>query len=168
MKLYLVRHATAIEKIGGAIRSDAERPLTDEGKKEAQMVAMSLRRLGLKGDFFIASPLVRARQTAEIFSEVFGAKEKVQFSETLAPGGQVSDLYKELSTLRRAEEVFLIGHQPDMTRLAQTLLWSGPDLDMPFKKAGVCRIDVYDVPPTSPGTLKWFITPKMANLLSPR
>jgi phosphohistidine phosphatase len=165
MKLYLVRHATATEGIGGAIRSDAERPLIEEGKKEAQVVASALRRMGAKADVFLTSPLVRARQTAEIFSEVFGGKDKLHFSETLAPGGSVSDLYKDLKEFKRAEEIFLFGHQPDMTRIASTLLWVGPDLDMPFKKAGVARIDIYDLPPTSPGTLKWFITPKLAKTI---
>lgn len=164
MKLYLVRHATATERVGGAIRTDAERPLIDEGRKEALSVAMALRKMGVKSDLFVTSPLVRARQTAEIFSEVLHGKDKLEFSESLAPGGLVSDLYKELSHMKRVNDVFLFGHMPDMTRLAQTLLWAS-ELEMPFKKAGVCRIDVSDLPPTSPGTLKWFITPKIANIM---
>lgn len=162
MKLYLVRHATAAE-LGGAIRTDAGRPLIDEGKKETHMVAMALRKLGSKGDAFVTSPLIRARQTAEIFAEVFDAKGKLHFSDHLAPGGRVTDLFKQLSELSRANEIFLFGHQPDMTHLAQSLLWTGPDFDMPFKKAGVCRIDVSDMPPTTAGRLKWFITPKVAH-----
>jgi phosphohistidine phosphatase len=165
MKLYLVRHATATEGIGGAVRTDAERPLIEEGKKESQVVASALRRIGAKPDVFLTSPLVRARQTAEIFAEVLGGKDKVHYSDTLAPGGLVSDLYKELGEFKKANEVFLFGHMPDMTRLASTLLWVGPDMDMPFKKAGVARIDIYDLPPTSPGTLKWFITPKFAKTI---
>jgi phosphohistidine phosphatase len=166
MKLYLVRHATATERVGGAIRTDADRPLIDEGRKEAQIVAQAIRKMGVKGDAFVTSPLVRARQTAEIFSEVFGGKDKLHFAEALAPGGSVGELYKELKGIKRADEIFLFGHMPDMTNLAATLLWCGDDFDMPFKKAGVCRIDIYDLPPTSPGTLKWFMTPKMAHSLT--
>ncbi len=161
MKLYLVRHATAVDRTGGLIRTDAERPLTDGGKKEAQMVARSLCRLGIKADAFLYSPLVRARQTAEIFAETFARKDSLHLCEPLAPGGTASDLYKQLKQLRRANELFLFGHEPDMSRLAQTLLWAGPELYMPFKKAGVCRIDIADEPPTAPGTLKWFISPKI-------
>jgi phosphohistidine phosphatase len=168
MKLYLVRHATATEGIGGPIHSDAERPLITIGREEAQSVAIAIRRLGAKPDVFLTSPLVRAKQTAEIFAEMFGQKDKLQLTDALAPGGTVSDLYKALKNLGRANEVFLFGHQPDMTRLAQTLLWSGPDLDLPFKKAAVCRIDIYDCPPTNPGTLKWLITPKIASMMSGR
>jgi hypothetical protein len=39
-------------------------------------------------------------------------------------------------------------------------------MDIPFKKAGVCRVDVADLPPSLPGTLKWFITPKIANAIT--
>jgi phosphohistidine phosphatase len=161
MKLFLVRHATATEGIGGNIRSDAERPLIPEGKKEAEAVASALKKLGVRGDGFITSPLVRARQTAEIFCEILGGKDKFAYCEALAPGGSTDELFSQLNKLRKVEEVFLFGHQPDMSYLAQTLLHSD-ELDMPFKKAGVCRIDVADLPPTSPGTLKWFITPKIA------
>lgn len=160
MKLYLVRHATATERIGGAVKTDADRPLIEEGRKEAQIVATALKKLGVKPDAFVTSPLVRARQTAEIFAEVLGGKDKLDYSEHLAPGGSADYLFKELNGLKRADEVFLFGHMPDMTLLAQQLLWSA-ELEMPFKKAGVCRIDVSDLPPTSPGVLKWFVTPKI-------
>jgi phosphohistidine phosphatase len=165
LKLYLVRHATATEGIGGAIRSDAERPLVDEGRKEAHAVADALVRMGVKPDVFLTSPLVRARQTAEIFAEVFGQKGDLHFSDALAPGGSRSQLWKDVNSYKRAREMFLFGHQPDMSMLAALLLDAGDQFDMPFKKAAVARIDVYDLPPTSPGTLKWFVTPKMVKAL---
>lgn len=164
-KLYLVRHATATEGLSAGIRSDAERPLIDDGKKEAQAVANALYRMGVKPDAFVTSPLVRARQTAEIFAEIFGQKGDVHFSEALAPGGARTQLWKDIQAIKRANEVFLFGHQPDMSFLAATLLDAGDEFDMPFKKAGVARIDVYDLPPTSPGTLKWFITPKLVKAM---
>lgn len=161
MKLYLVRHATATEHFNSKIRTDAERPLVDEGKDEAEVVAGAVKRLGAKPDLFLSSPLVRARQTAEIFAEVFNKKDSVHLTESLAPGGLASDLYKELAQYKK-NEVFCFGHMPDISRLAATMLWAGTEFDMPFKKAAVCRIDLYDLPPTNPGTLKWFINPKIA------
>ena len=163
MKLYLVRHATATEGIGGEVRTDADRPLISAGRKEAQEVASALKKLGVKPDVLLSSPLVRARQTAEVFAEVFGFNEKVEMTDALAPAGQFGQLCKAIGLHKRANEVILFGHQPDLTVLASTLLGAGIDLDMPFKKAGACRIDVYDCPPTTPGTLKWFITPKIAS-----
>jgi phosphohistidine phosphatase len=164
MKLYLVRHATATEIFSSSVKEDAARPLVQEGRKEAENVATALRHLGVKGDAFLASPLVRARQTAEIFAEVLGKKENLHICQALAPVGSLSNVYRQIAEQKRAEEIFLFGHMPDMMLIARALLHSN-DLEIPFKKAGVCRIDVYDMPPTQPGLLKWFITPKLAQAL---
>ena len=166
MELFLTRHGIAGQKIDGAIVIDAQRPLTDEGRHETRQVAQALKRLGLKPDLIATSPLARAHQTAEIIADVFGLAQSVQTCEALAPGGTASDLYKFLANVKQVEQAFLVGHEPDMSRLAATMLWAGPELDMPFKKSGVCRIDITDLPPTAPGTLKWLITPKMAALMS--
>jgi phosphohistidine phosphatase len=161
MKLYLLRHGIAVDRIGGQISSDWERPLTKEGQKETDQVAHGLLRIGVKADLIVSSPLVRARQTAEIVQEVLAKDTELQITEALAPGGTASDLYKFLQPFNHLADVFLVGHEPDITRLAGTLLWAGPELYIAFKKAAVCRIDVVDIPPTSPGILKWFVTPKI-------
>lgn len=165
MKLYLLRHGIAIDHIGGAISSDWERPLTKEGQIETKRVAEALHKLGVKADLVVSSPLVRAKQTAEIIFQVLAKGSEIQIADSLAPGGTASDLYKFLRPFSQANEIFLVGHEPDISRLAGILLWSGPDLYMPFKKAGICRIDIVDLPPTSPGVLKWFLTPKILSLI---
>lgn len=166
MELMLIRHGIAGQKISGAVVNDAQRPLSDEGREETHLVGLALKRLGLKPDLVVTSPLVRANQTAVIIADVFGITQSVRVCDALAPGGTASDLYKFLANVRQAEQLFLVGHEPDMGRLAATLLWAGPELDMPFKKSGVCRIDIADIPPTAPGTLKWFLTPKIASLIA--
>ena len=165
MKVYLVRHGIAVERIGGAILNDSMRPLTDDGRAETKQVAHALKRLNVKPDLIVSSPLVRAKQTAEILKDVIGHVEEVQITDTLAPGGSATDVYKFLRQFNKIDEVFLVGHEPDMGRLTATMLRAGHQCEIPFKKAGVCRVDIYDLPPTSPGTLKWFITPKIAALI---
>jgi phosphohistidine phosphatase len=167
MKLYLVRHATAVDGIGGNIRTDAERPLISKGRDEAKTVASALKKMGARPDVFLTSPLVRARQTAEIFADVFGIKEdKIRQTDSLAPGATPDQLYKELNKEKRAGEFILFGHEPDMGMLLQVLIFGGANLNIPFKKAGVCRVDISDAPPTTPGTVKWLITPKIAELIT--
>ena len=165
MKLYLVRHGIAQERLGGAVLNDSQRPLTDEGRAETRQVAHALRKLGVKAEVVVTSPLTRARQTAEIFNEVLGHGDEVKITDSLAPGGSTASVYRFFQKLNHAEEVFCVGHEPDIGKLAAALMWAGPELDIPFKKAGVLRVDVPDVPPTIPGTLKWFITPKIATHL---
>jgi phosphohistidine phosphatase len=166
MKVYLVRHGIAVERIGGAILNDSQRPLTDEGKQETKHVAQGLKKLGIGADLVVTSPLTRAKQTGEIIKDVLGCQEDLKITDSLAPAGNASDLYKFMKQFTKVEEVFFVGHEPDIGRLAGSLLWAGPELDIPFKKAAVCRIDVFDLPPTSPGTLKWFITPKIASAIA--
>jgi phosphohistidine phosphatase len=166
MKLYLTRHGIAIDRIGGEIKNDWQRPLTKEGQEETEIVAASLKKIGIKADVIVSSPLIRAKQTAEILIDTLSKGSELQISESLAPGGLASDLYKFLKPFERQENIFLVGHEPDISRLAGTLLWCGPELYMPFKKAGICRIDINDLPPSGPGVLKWFITPKILCSLS--
>src|SRR5271170_3310091 len=129
MKLYLVRHGIASDQIGGSIRSDAQRPLTEEGKRETTLVAGGLKRLGIAPEIILTSPLVRACQTAEILGQVLEAKNGLRVVDALAPAGKVTDIYKALQDYERAHEVFIVGHEPDVGRLAATLLWAGPELE---------------------------------------
>ena len=166
MKLYLMRHGIATEPSAGPAKNDAQRPLTEEGRSETRLVSTGLKRLGVKPDLILASPLVRAYQTAEIVAEVLGASGSLHVCEALAPGGAAQELYKSLRDYQSADDVFLVGHEPDMSELAVTLLWAGPELDMPFKKAGICLIDISGIPPNAPGTLRWFVTPKIARVMA--
>ncbi len=165
MKLYLVRHGIAVDRLGGEIKTDFDRPLTGEGSDEAELVATGLRKLGVKPDLLVSSPLVRARQTAEIFAKVLECREEIKICEALQPGGHPTDLYKSLGKTR-ANEIMFFGHEPDIGELTAKLLHGGADFHLPFKKAGVCRIDVTHLPPPGPGILKWFITPKIARALA--
>ena len=167
MKIYLVRHGIAQERLGGGITTDAERLLTDKGRTETKHVAQALERLGVKGELIVSSPLVRARQTAEIINDVIGPRgSEVRICDALAPGGSATALFKFIAQFKHANEVFCVGHEPDIGMLGATLLWAGRDMDIPFKKAGVLRIDVSDIPPTAPGTLKWFMPPKIATMVA--
>src|SRR5580765_8306658 len=68
MKLYFLRHADAHDGI-----DDAARPLSPHGKKEAKMIGQFLKQAGIGFDAAYSSPLVRARQTAEIVLNVCGS-----------------------------------------------------------------------------------------------
>ncbi|HEY9730606.1 MAG TPA: phosphohistidine phosphatase SixA [Drouetiella sp.] len=166
MKVYLVRHGIAQERLGGAVLNDSQRPLTDEGRAEMKQVAHALKRLNVKPDVIVCSPLVRARQTAEIIRDGLNFSDELKITDTLAPGGSPGSVFKYLKQFATAEEIFLVGHEPDVGMLVSSMLWAAKDVHFPFKKGAVCRVDVYDFPPTSPGVLKWFMTPKIAKLVN--
>lgn len=66
MTLWLLRHGEAEVRA----RSDAQRPLTERGRKEARQSAERLR--GRPLQHILVSPYLRAQQTAEIVREVLG------------------------------------------------------------------------------------------------
>jgi phosphohistidine phosphatase len=64
MELYLIRHGIAEDKQPDI--KDEERSLTKEGRQKTEKVAQKIKKLGLQFEVIVTSPLVRARQTAEI------------------------------------------------------------------------------------------------------
>ena len=163
MRLYLVRHGVAVDHLGGAITRDSERPLTEEGISEMRVVATALTKMNVKPDLILASPLVRTKQTAQIIADAFGMQ--ITLCDALAPAGSANLIFKTVAKHESANQVFLVGHEPDMGMLLNKLLWAGPECELPFKKGTIARVDVSDMPPTSPGALKWYMPPKVFNSL---
>jgi len=120
MKLYLVRHAEAIER-GGNV-PDAIRYLTPEGRRFFRKTVKRLIRQGALPDCICSSPLVRAVQTAEILAEGFGFRGPLIVTETLAPGFGRAGLKSILSKCKDSKEVALVGHEPDLGDLLSSLL----------------------------------------------
>jgi phosphohistidine phosphatase len=165
MKVYLLRHGLAGEHIDGNPVADHKRALTSEGKAEVKSVAFGLKKIGVRPQLIVTSPLTRAKQTAQITAEVFGyAEEDIEITDRLSPGVDAHKLFKYLQDFEKANEIILVGHEPDMAGLVSAMLWAGSDFEIAFKKAGICRIDLASMPPTSPGVLRWFLTPKIASL----
>jgi phosphohistidine phosphatase len=112
MHLILVRHAKAAD---GA--PDELRPLTSEGRAQARRLAEQLHTDEVRPDAIVTSPLLRARQTAEIIAEALGAD--VLQDERLSPGATAEDVTAAVSG--RGETVVAVGHQPDCSRIAAAL-----------------------------------------------
>lgn len=162
-ELYLIRHGVAAER-GPAWPDDAKRPLTEEGIGRMKKAAKGLKRLDVRLDVVVSSPLVRARQTAEVVAGVFDEMPPLVFTAALAPGGRYSDLLADLQTQVRRTRIALVGHEPDLGRLAARL--AGSRRAFEFKKGAVCRIDVDALPPERSGTLRWFLPPSILRRIS--
>ncbi len=160
MKLYLIRHGIAHNLYEEDITLDSQRKLTSQGKNQLKTIGTGLNRLKIQPDIICSSPLVRAKQTAEILAHTINFPKEIHTIASLAPGHSYSDLYKDLKSLLPFESVFLVGHEPCLGLLASHLLWTSDELKIDVKKASIIRIDIFDIPPTMPGVLKWIVTPK--------
>jgi phosphohistidine phosphatase len=157
-ELYLIRHGVAEER-GEAWPDDSKRPLTEEGTSRMRKAARGLSRLGIVFDVVLTSPLVRARQTAEIVAGGLAPRPSLSNIESLAPDAGYAALMADLEKHARKPRIALVGHEPDIGELAARLIGSRRSIE--FKKGAICRIDVDELPPNGPGQLRWFITPKM-------
>jgi phosphohistidine phosphatase len=156
--LYLVRHAIAGER-GDQYPDDSKRPLTEHGMSRFRKAARGLGEMGADIDLILSSPYLRARQTADILAEQLRGHPPVVETAALAPGSAYRELLAELGRQGRASRIALVGHEPDLGSTAARLV--GCPASFEFRKGGVCRIDVGGLPPTAPGALRWFATPKM-------
>ncbi len=109
MRLLIVRHAEAAPGSPDELRS-----LTPEGRGHARALGLRLRDEGFAPDAVVASPLLRARETAEALG--FGEPE---IDERLAPGATPFEVRE--AAAGRGETVVVVGHQPDCSKAVAAL-----------------------------------------------
>jgi phosphohistidine phosphatase len=141
--IWFLRHGDAEHGSG----DDAARELTEKGRKQAGHAGRALAALGVDLDACLASPKVRAADTARIASEPLGLE--VEIDERLR-GGPFDPL--ELTAGRG--DVLLVGHEPDFSSAVAEL--TGARLKL--KKGGLAVVE--------PGTLHALLRPKDLKLLA--
>lgn len=157
MDLYLIRHADALPLGVQGITEDGARPLSDEGRAQARALGEALSEKGVRLDKIVTSPLVRARQTTDALLAAWsGATPQLVVGEELAPGGKRRKLARFLRQLG-GDAVAVVGHQPDLGRLAGWLIGS-KKAQVNFAKAGVAHIACDDAPGKGAGSLVWLVT----------
>jgi phosphohistidine phosphatase len=161
-ELYIVRHAIAAER-GEDWPDDDKRPLTERGIARFKEVVGGLAWLDVTVDEIFSSPLVRAKQTADILAAGLPGKPAVKILDALSPGHSPTSVMAQLARSARRRRIALVGHEPGLGELAAHLIGAGRAL--PFKKGGVCRIDVESLTSRRAGALNWFVTPKILRRL---
>jgi phosphohistidine phosphatase len=162
MNLYILRHAIAELRDHDKYPDDSKRPLTDKGAKKMRRIAEGMKALDIKFDAILASSYERARHTAEIVAEEFGAK--VIFAKHLESfNGE--KLVAEINRLDSAENVLLVGHEPDLSELISVLLVGDSSLPLTMKKGGLCKLTVGSLKYGQCASLDWLLPPSVATHL---
>jgi phosphohistidine phosphatase len=103
VKLWILRHGEA----EGHARTDAERKLTELGRAEVLRSAAHL--IGQPISAIIASPYVRAQQTAHLVREALGFAPDIRTVPWLTPDCNPQQALEKLDT---DDNVLLVSHQP--------------------------------------------------------
>lgn len=111
MKLYLLRHASAVD----IAATDSARALTSAGEEEARKVGSALGKLGARLTHIFHSPLVRSRQTAEIAAKSLKFTGPVHALEELSNGTPTGQLLHAVERFPNVNEALLVGHMPSIT-----------------------------------------------------
>jgi phosphohistidine phosphatase len=167
MNLYILRHGIAVEPGTPGYEKDADRPLTPEGERKLWQIAEAMEALDLSYDLILSSPYLRARQTAEIVAEALKARKKLEFSDSLAPGGSMKRLVELLNRLQPfPERVLLVGHEPYLSGLVSLLVGGNESFPVVFKKGGLCKLAIESLKPGRCAALEWLLTPKQMALMA--
>jgi phosphohistidine phosphatase SixA len=127
VRLFLVRHAHSDPG-----EPDELRPLSARGREQARELAEQL--ATVEPELVVASPLLRARETASAIAKATTAELRVD--ERLAPGADAEALLEAIEGT--AGPVVTVGHQPDCSEIAAALGAGERD----FPTAGVVEIDL--------------------------
>jgi phosphohistidine phosphatase len=125
--IYLLRHGEAED---GNPEGDAARRLTAKGERQATDAGLALAALEVGVEACIASPKVRALETARLACRALGVE--VEISEALRGGD-----FDALDLAAGRGEVLLVGHEPDFSREVGRL--TGANVAM--KKGGIAVVD---------------------------
>ncbi len=148
----LVRHGKA-----GRGDDDHGRALTDKGKEEALWVGKRLARLDVPIRLICSSPLLRARETAELVSKALG-QIMVEELEELAPGADVDRLLGIIDARKDKSPLCLVGHMPDLGELAGYLSWGERGRAMDMATGGIVLAEICGSE-DSGSSVKWVASP---------
>lgn len=153
-ELLLIRHGKAEDR--SADKNDVLRELTDTGKEEFAGFLKTIKD-NLETDKEVtvwASPLIRARQTASIFTDTLdlnSAEEK----EFIA-NGDFDALVEDIKQQDTNTRVVCVGHEPSLGFWIEELTGS----EYSFKKGGIALVQLTEGN-LSKGKLVWESNPKV-------
>jgi phosphohistidine phosphatase len=162
--LYVVRHAIAESREDARFPEDRLRPLSPVGVDTFRRAARGIRRLGLAVDRVLASPYLRATQTAELLTEEAGWPKAEPCSE-LEPARPPGLLLGVLAA-QAGESLAVVGHEPELSRLVSLLIAADSNAAaIDLKKGGVACVRISGSPAAGRGSLRWAVSPKILRAL---
>lgn len=134
MAIFLVQHGMSLSR-----DQDPEKGLSEKGKAKTAQIARVARDYEIQVSTIVHSGKKRARQTAEIFKQVFELKQACAQRDTLNP---LDDVLAFGDGLDPDSNMMVVGHLPFMERLVSYLTTGSRDLKIyQFQNSGIVCLD---------------------------
>lgn len=157
MILYFLRHAWAGDPLHDSAADEA-RELTEAAEAELRAAAELWRRLQVRPDLVLSSPLPRARRTAELLVDGVGTGARVAIDERLRPGATWDDLSAALTAQSVTERAMFVGHSPDLMRVVELLTGASR---IALHVGGMACLEFEAEPTPGTGKLLWLLDPDL-------
>lgn len=161
MILYLWRHGKAEAASGTG--KDEDRVLAPEGRNEVIDVADFV--FGVKGlekpEKIFSSPLLRAKESAEMIQGFLGCEKGLEIVPELRSGtsfaAMSAALAKRTADLKRFA---VVGHVPDLEAFAVGILGGNPPNDIHLKTGGLVQMEAVRLEEPCQGKLLFAVNPE--------
>ncbi len=137
MKLLVLRHADAQTEAD----TDKARPLSPKGEEQSRRVASLCKKTGHLPDVILHSPLLRSRQTAEIFGRLTALPRLIEVG-WLSCGMNPERALEELGAYAEFTSVMIVGHEPDLSRLLAALLGMPDSAALHIRKSSLTCVSL--------------------------
>ncbi|MDQ3020219.1 MAG: histidine phosphatase family protein [Bacteroidota bacterium] len=161
MKIYLIRHAEAIDYETNTVKDDEYRFITPNGRLITRKIGKVLMEELKDLDKIFTSPLIRAVQTAEIIATRLKFKNDVELANELKNESTTSSLQQLINNNSNFSSIALVGHEPKISTLVK-IFSDKKDLSE-FRKSSVCLID-FDIAEQA-GKFIWYFDSKQMEFM---
>jgi phosphohistidine phosphatase len=155
MTIYFLRHADAED----FTTSDFDRKLTLKGLDQANRMGKFCVSRRIDPTTILSSPLVRARETAEIVGKHLGIEPILQ--DWIACGMSPSTLFEKLNARGKPESLMIVGHEPDLGIAIANFLGLEDSSSLNIRKATLTAIEAFALGPGA-GVLDFCLPARLA------
>ena len=133
--------------------------MSPEGEEQlTQVLGLAKKGFGFKPTLVVTSPILWARNTADILKKSFGGGPKVVVDKCLMPEAKPRDVLKFLSTLKKGEEVVLVSHMPLIFELLYELIGGRGEVEL--QNGSIAAVGFKGKAHSGKGKLLWLIQPR--------
>lgn len=152
MEVYIFRHARADFK-----SKDEDPPVSEKGEAETRrVIQLASQRLGFRPSVLISSPVLRAKQTAELAQKELGLESYV-VDECLYGDAEPDAVLKFLAKYRKEDRVALFSHMPLIFELLYSMVGGRGEVEL--LNGSIAAVSFKGKAAEGKGKLEWLVQP---------